>query len=175
MAAPQYARPDSSEFAQFYAGYVSLVPEGDLMATLTRQGKETQLLLGAVPESRGKFAYAPGKWTLKDVIGHMADAERVFSYRALRIARGDTLPLHGFNEQAWVPNAFASERTLADLLEELRAVRGATMALLRHLPANSTMRMGTASDQPVSVRAVAWIIAGHEAHHVRIIRERYLS
>ena len=132
-------------------------------------------LLSGVPESRGSFAYAPGKWTLKEVVGHMADAERVFSYRALRIARGDTMPLHGFDEQAWVPNAGANARTLADLLGELRVVRASTLALLRHLPPESTSRVGTASDRPVSVRAVAWIIAGHERHHLGIIRERYLA
>lgn len=175
MTTPRYDRPDSSEYASFYAGYVATVPDGDLLRTLEEQDEQTMALLSAVPESRGGFAYAPGKWTLKEVVGHMADAERVFSYRALRIARGDTMALHGFDEKAWVPAAGANARTLADLLGELRVVRASTLALLRHLPPDAVGRLGTASDKPVSVRALAWIIAGHERHHVGIIRERYLT
>lgn len=175
MTTPRYDRPDSSEYASFYAGYVGKVPDGDLLRTLEQQDEQTMALLSGVPESKGGFAYAPGKWTLKEVIGHMADAERVFSYRALRIARGDTMPLPGFDEKAWVPNAGANARTLADLLGELRVVRASTLALLRHLPADAATRVGTASDKPVSVRALGWIIAGHERHHLGIIRERYLS
>lgn len=175
MNAPTFDRPASAEYNRFYAGYVALVPAGDLIASLEEQHLASQALLGALPESKGDFAYAPGKWTLKEVIGHLADAERVFSYRALRIARGDTMSLHGFDEQAWVPNAGAKARTLADLLGEWRAVRAATLALLRHLPSESVARIGTAGDSPVSVRAMAWIIAGHERHHLKIIRERYLS
>lgn len=174
MSAPAYHRPDASEYAAFYAGYVAKVPDGDLLRTLEQQDEDTMALLSAVPETRGSFAYAPGKWTLKDVIGHIADAERVFAYRALRIARGDQTPLPGFDEGAWVSNAGCAERTLADLLGELRAVRAGTLALLRHLPAEATTRRGVANNIEVSVRALAWIIAGHERHHLAIIRERYL-
>ena len=175
MTTPRYDRPDSSEYATFYAGSVAKVPDGDLLRTLEQQDEQTMALLSGVPESKGSFAYAPGKWTLKEVVGHIADAERVFSYRALRIARGDTMSLHGFDEKAWVPNGGANSRTLADLLGELRVVRAATLALLRHLPPDSVGRVGTASEKPVSVRALAWIITGHERHHLGIIRERYLS
>lgn len=175
MTTPRYDRPDRSEYAPFYAGYVAQVPDGDLLRTLEEQDEQTVALLSAVPESRGGFAYAPGKWTLREVVGHVTDAERVFSYRALRIARGDTMSLHGFDEEAWVPAAGANSRTLADLLGELRVVRASTLALLRHLPPDAVGRVGTASDKPVSVRALAWIIAGHERHHLGIIRERYLT
>jgi hypothetical protein len=174
MSAPRFDRPDATEFADFYAGYIAGVPDGDLIAVLESQGKETLGLLRGVPESKGGFAYAPGKWTLKDVLGHIADAERVFSYRVLRIARGDQTPLASFDENAWVPTAGAGARTLTDLLEELAAVRASTLALLRHLPPEAPTRRGTASGKTISVRALAWIIAGHERHHVRIIRERYL-
>jgi len=175
MTAPRYDRPDPAEFAPNYAGYISKVPDGDLVRGLEEQHEQTMALLSGVPEAKGSFAYAPGKWTLKEVIGHLTDAERVFSYRALRIARGDTMPLPGFVEKAWVPNAGSNARTLADLLGELRVVRASTLALLRHLPPESVTRVGTASDRPVSVRALAWIIAGHERHTLGIIRERYLS
>ena len=171
---PQYLRPEPSEYAPFYAGYVAKVPDGDLIGVLEANLEEFSRTLGALAEVRGGFAYAPGKWTLKEVIGHVADGERVFSYRALRIARGDQTPLPGFEEKDWVPNAGCAGRTLADLLGELRAVRAGTLALFRHLPPEAATRLGTASDATVSVRALAWIIAGHERHHLAIIRERYL-
>jgi len=175
MTAQRFARPDPSEYAPFYAGYIAGVPEGELLGLLERQLEETTALLAAVPEAQGDFAYAPGKWTLKEVLGHIADAERVFSYRALRFARGDVTPLAAFDEQAWVPNSGARSRSLADLIGELRAVRVATLALLRALPPGTDGRRGTASGREVSVRALAWIIAGHERHHLKLIRERYLD
>jgi uncharacterized damage-inducible protein DinB len=171
---PQYSRPGPGEYDQFYAGYLAQVPDGDLLSMLEAEGRETARLLRSVPASRGDFAYAQGKWTLKEVVGHISDAERVFSYRALRIARGDQTPLASFNEQAWTPQSGASSRSLGDLVDELEAVRRATLALLTHLPAEAPLRRGTASGKEITVRALAWIIAGHERHHVRIIRERYL-
>ncbi|HEU5217079.1 MAG TPA: DinB family protein [Gemmatimonadales bacterium] len=175
MTALRYDRPSATEFAAYYGRYIGTVPDGDLLRMLEEQGEQTTALLSGVPESRGGFAYGAGKWTLKEVLGHIADAERVFAYRALRIARGDQTPLPGFDQEPWVPQSGANARTLADLLGELRVVRAATLALLRHLPPEAVGRMGTASDQPVSVRALAWIIAGHERHHLAIVRERYLS
>ena len=171
---PRYDRPDPSEYAAFYAGYIARVPDGDLVGALEANLEEFVRTIGAVAEVRGGFAYAPGKWTLKEVIGHLIDGEREFSYRAIRIARGDETPLPGFDEQAWVPQSGANDRTIADLLAELRAVRAATIALLRHLPADSVTRRGTASGNGVTVRALAWIIAGHPMHHLSILRERYL-
>jgi hypothetical protein len=174
-SAPRYARPAPTEYAAFYAGYIAAVPEGDLLDTLERQLADTTAALASLPESRGSFAYAPGKWSIKQVVGHVADAERVFAYRALRFARGDATPLAAFDENVWAPHAGTERRTLADLLDELRAVRAATLALFRHLPAEAPLRTGTASDREVSVRALAWIITGHERHHLRILRERYLG
>lgn len=173
-AAPVYPRPDAAEYPTFYAGYVNGMAEGNLLAMLESQIEEIAGTLGALPDSRGDFAYAPGKWTLKEVVGHIADAERIFSYRALRIARGDETPLPGFDEKAYVPNSGAGARSLASLVGELRAIRASTQALLRDLPADSVNRKGTASGGSVTVRAIAWIIAGHAAHHFRIIRDRYL-
>jgi hypothetical protein len=174
-ASPRYDRPDPSEFAPFYAAYIAGVPDGDLLAGMERQVAETVGVLQKVPEERGNHAYAPGKWTLKEVIGHITDAERVFSYRVLRIGRGDQTPLPGFDENAWAPQSGARNRTLADLVDEFRAVRASTLALLRHLPAEAVTRRGTASGKEISVRALAWITAGHERHHLKIIHERYLS
>jgi hypothetical protein len=173
-SAPRYDRPGPGEYAAFYAGYIARVPDGDLLRMLEEQGRESAALFRGVPAPRGDFAYAPGKWTLKEVIGHVADAERVFAYRALRIARGDQTPLASFDERAWVPQSGAGSRTLADLTGELGDVRRATLGLLCHLPAEAPLRRGTASGWEVSVRALAWIIAGHERHHLGIIRERYL-
>ena len=175
MSAPRFLRPEASEYAPFYAGYVALVPDGDLLDTLERQGEDTARILGALPEARGDHAYAPGKWTVKEVLGHLADGERVFSYRALSFARGDATPLPGFEENAWVPASGARDRSLSSLVAELRAVRGATLALLRGLPPGADLRRGVANEQEISVRGLAWVIAGHERHHLKILRERYLD
>jgi hypothetical protein len=175
MTAPRYDRPEPAEFAPFYAAYIAGVPDGDVLAVLEEQGRSTRATLTGLPEARGDFAYAPGKWTLKEVLGHIADAERVFCYRALTFARGDSTPLPGFDEQAWTPASGARARTVADLLDELAAVRSATLALLRHLPADAPRRRGTANGWEISVRALTWIIAGHERHHLGILRERYLN
>jgi len=174
-AFPEYPRPDAGEYAPFYAGYVSGMPEGPLLDQLRSQGRETAAFLAGIPAAKHDFAYAPGKWTVKEMVGHMGDAERIFSYRILRIARGDTTPLPGFDENGYVPQSGARSRTMADLAAELAAIRASTLALLEHLPPEAAARMGTASGNPVSVRALAWITAGHERHHLRILRERYLS
>lgn len=171
----EYLRPAASEYAAFYAGYVNGMPDGPLLEQLRRQGGETAVFLAGIPAAKHDFAYAPGKWTVKEMVGHMGDAERIFSYRILRIGRGDTTPLPGFDENVYVPASGATGRTLADLAAELAAIRASTVALLEHLPPDAAARMGTASNNPVSVRALAWITAGHERHHLRILRERYLS
>jgi len=175
MTALRYDRPEPTEFDPFYAGYIAGVPDGDLLATLEQQGRDTRATFAGLADARGDFAYAPGKWTVKEVLGHVADGERVFAYRALSFARGESAPLPGFDEQAWTPASGARARTVADLLDELAAVRGATLALLRHLPSGAPLRRGIANGREISVRALAWIIAGHERHHLRILRERYLA
>jgi hypothetical protein len=169
------SRPDSTEYASHYAGYVAGVPEGDVVATLRDGGRELLSAIADIAESRGGFRYADGKWTIREVVGHVIDAERVFAYRALRIARGDTTPLAAFDEDAYARTAGSDQRTLADLAEELRAVRESTVALFASLPDEAWTRSGTASGKTVSVRALAYIAAGHARHHLVILRERYLA
>ncbi|HEX8335471.1 MAG TPA: DinB family protein [Pyrinomonadaceae bacterium] len=174
MSAPAPARPESHEYAPYYEKYVSLVPDADPVETLRRQGAETLALLRSLPEGRGGHRYEPGKWSVKQLVGHVNDAERIFSYRALAIARGDRAPLPGMDQEEYMAGADFDARTLSDLAEEFEAVRNATLQLLRHLPPGAWARRGTASDNEVTVRALAYIIAGHESHHVRVLRERYL-
>lgn len=165
------ARPDASEYSAYFGKYIALVPDGDVLVHLAAQGKETaSLLLGAL--GKADHRYAPGKWSVKQVIGHVTDAERVFIYRALRFARGDRTPLPGFDEQAWAADG-ETGRTLEDLVAEFEAVRGATLAFARSLSAEATTRTGPANDATVSVRALLYITAGHERHHVALLRERY--
>jgi hypothetical protein len=166
-------RPGPDEYLDYYGRYIATVPDGDLIAQLAVQGRATAELLAATPESRGDFRYAPGKWTVKEVIGHLGDVERIMSYRLLRIARGDPTPLAGFDENAYVPAAHFERRTIADIAAELSVIRGATLALLRNLDAEALARRGEANGSGVSARALAWIIAGHELHHLGTLKERY--
>lgn len=172
-AAPRLDRPGPDEFAPFYAGYIERVPEGDVLELLERQAEETQALLRPLSAERARDRYAPDKWSVTEVAGHLADAERIFAYRALRIARGDETPLPGFDEAAYVPMAGFERRGLPDVLDELRVVRQSTLLLFRGLDDSAALRRGTANDKPVSVRAAAYIIAGHERHHVNVLRTRY--
>lgn len=167
-------RPARDEYAPFYHTYVGAVPDGDLLAMLDESLEETLGLLGGIGEAGGGHRYAEGKWSVREVVGHIADTERVMTYRALRIARGDRTPLPGFDENAFVAGAGFDRRTLAGLSDELAAVRAATLHLFRHLDDEALARRGTASGSEVTVRALAWIVAGHEMHHRRILRERYL-
>jgi hypothetical protein len=175
MSAERFPRPDSDEYAPFYAGYISGVPDGDLLETLEHQLDEVLVLCGSLVESQGDHAYASGKWTIKEVLGHVNDAERIFAYRALRMARGDSTPLPGFDEKAYTPESGAATRNVADLAAEFATVRRATLSLLGSFTPATAARRGTASGNPASARAVAWIIAGHAGHHLRILRERYLG
>ena len=170
---PTIARPSAGEYADYYAKYVDRVPSGDLVELLVRQHETTRGLLGALPPEKARHRYAPDKWSVTEVVGHLADSERVFSYRAMRIARSDTTPLPGFDEKVYVPAGRFDARPLPDVLAEFTAVRAATLALIRGLPAESLQRVGTASDNPVSVRGLLYIIAGHELHHLAVLRERY--
>jgi hypothetical protein len=168
------ARPAPSEHNAYYATYVAQVPDGDVLATLAAQRESTATVLAAIPESKAEYRYAPDKWSIKEVVGHLADSERVFSYRALRIARADATPMASFDENAWVPAGGFDHRKLTDLAAEFRAVRECTLALFRGFDAEAWPRVGTASGHPISARALAWIIAGHERHHLRVLAERYL-
>jgi hypothetical protein len=165
-------RPESNEYAPYYDKYISLVPEGDIVVTLEKQLPATLALL-ARPESDGEFRYAPGKWSVKESLGHVIDAERVFSYRALRISRNDKTPLAGFEQDEYVKYGPFAHCTLAGLVDELASVRKATVSLFRALDDAAWTRRGTASNNEVTVRALAYMIAGHELHHRRIFQEKY--
>jgi hypothetical protein len=174
MSAPAPARPESNEYAPYYEKYISLVPEGGVVETLERQLEETLALLGGVSEEKAASRYEPGKWSVKEVVGHLIDAERIFAYRALAIARGDRARLPGMEQDEYMASANFDARTLVDLLDEFAHVRRANIHMFRALDADAWTRRGVASENEVTVRAIAHIIAGHEAHHVRILRERYL-
>jgi uncharacterized damage-inducible protein DinB len=168
------ARPETTEYAEWYCRYVDRVPDGDIVAMLDEQMHATAELLGGLSEPQGDHRYAEGKWSIKDLVGHVADAERVFAYRALRFSRGDQTELAGFDEKLWAANAGASQRSLREVADELRAVRLATIAFARSVTEEQSVRSGVASGWPVTVRGLLYIIAGHEAHHVAVLRERYL-
>lgn len=168
------SRPGVDEYAPSFAGYVARIAEDeDILAALARQLDEVLARLGSILDARGAYRYAPGKWSIKQVVGHLSDTERVFAYRALRIGRGDTTALPSFDDQAYVPEQRADDRTLAHLIDEWGAVRRATLALYRNLPSAAWYRRGIASDQPISVRALAYVIAGHVRHHLETLDARY--
>jgi uncharacterized damage-inducible protein DinB len=167
-------RPADTEYAPYYSRYISKVPEGDVVELLRAQLGETLALLHGLPEARAEHRYADGKWSIKEVVGHVSDAERIFSYRALRFARGDDTALASFDENAFVRRASFGRRTLTSLASEFEAVRHATIALYDTMTEAEAVRVGIASEVQVTPRALAYIIAGHERHHVAILRERYL-
>lgn len=169
------ARPETNEFAPYYHKYVQLVPDGDILGILERQIGETTELLGGLSESKADSTYAPGKWTIKEVAGHMADTERVMTFRALWFARSDPNPLPGFEQDDWMRGSNFGARRLKDLVTELRDVRGATLPLFRGFDPGTLLRRGTASGVEFTVRSLSYILAGHERHHLNILRERYLT
>jgi hypothetical protein len=171
---PAIARPAATEHAPYYGKYIEQVPDGDLLALLARQHEETQALLRGIPRGRWGHRYEPGKWSIAEVAGHLADTERVFGYRALRFARADATPLPGFDENAWTPPSGYDARPLPDIADEFKAVRNATVAFVKGLDDQAIARRGSANGQEITVRALIWIIAGHERHHVKILKERYL-
>jgi len=169
------ARPQSGEYAPYYDHYISLVAGTDILTTLEDQRRGMMLLLSGRDEAEGNFRYAPDKWTAKEVLGHVCDAERVFAYRALRIARADATPMEGFEQDDYVRNGPFARHPLSDLIEEYIAVRRATLSLLRSLDEAAWTRRGVANKNEVTVRALAYIIAGHELHHRRILEEKYFG
>jgi len=166
-------RPADTEYAPSYAGYVSLVTEDDALAALEKQLDELHALCASVPRQRERFRYAPDKWSLREVFGHLIDGERIFGLRAFCFSRGEAAPLPGFDENAYVAASGYDGVPLADLVQELVDVRRGNLAVLRRLDAQGWARVGTASGQPVSVRALAYVMAGHPRHHLAILRERY--
>lgn len=173
MTTLRQARPDATEYAPFYAAYVADVPEGDVVAALRESGREIIAALAAVPAARGGHRYAPDKWTVREVIGHLIDAERIFTYRALRLARADATPLPGFEENDYVRSAGSDARPIDHLVEELRVVRDGTVRFFESLPDAAWSRRGVVNGREVSVRALAYITAGHARHHLAVLRERY--
>jgi uncharacterized damage-inducible protein DinB len=166
-------RPAETEYAPFYAGYVALVPEADILAVLGSQVDEVRRLLAAVSAEQESYRYAEGKWSIRQVLGHLVDAERVFGYRAFCFSRGEQASLPSFDESQYVDAARSDSVPLRELVEEFAVVRQANLAFLRRLDAREWAQVGTASGKPVSVRALAWIMAGHPRHHLQILRERY--
>lgn len=167
-------RPKQSEYAAFYETYVSRVPEDELTAAFRKHTATVLAFLGKVPDDKYDFAYAPGKWTLKQLLQHIIDAERVFAYRALNFARKDANPLPGFDENEFAAVARVDEREWSDMVEEFQFVRNASDQFFRTLNEEELSRSGVASNHPVSVRALGYIILGHAIHHMEVVKERYL-
>jgi hypothetical protein len=168
-------RPEKDEFAAYYLPYVQSVPEGDIVSILSKQLDDTNELLTNVSEAQGLFRYAPEKWSIKEVVGHMTDTERIMAYRLLCIARGETVSLPGFDEMVYVAHASFNEQSWEQLLEQFAVLRQSTLVLMKSLPADAWLRRGLANNTEVTVRGVAYIIAGHALHHCKIIKDRYLS
>lgn len=165
--------PSASEYAPIYAEYLDEVSAPDIVAELARQRDVAEAAFAPLSDAEALARYAPEKWSVKQVLGHLADAERVLAYRMLRISRGDTTPLPGFDENDYAQAARSDERPLASLRAEFAAVRAATVALAESLDREAWMRQGTANGTAVSARALVYIIVGHTAHHLRVLRERY--
>ena len=166
--------PPTDEYLAYYQKYIDQVPAGDVLDTMEGQLADTVALLDRFGEARAGHRYEPGKWSVREVVGHVADAERIFVYRALCASRGEAGALPGFDENAYVDEAGFDARTLNSLLGELTAVRRATLSLFRNLTEEQLARRVSANRSPVTPRALAWIIAGHERHHARLLAERYL-
>lgn len=167
-------RPEATEYAPYYQRYTSLVPEGDVVSTLSSQLEATLSFLRGLSEEQASSRYAPDKWSIKEVVGHMLDTERIFGHRAFRFARNDQTPLPGYEQDDYVRAGNFDRRSLKELVEEFELVRRANLCLLRSLDEEAWLRRGLANDNEVSVRALAHILAGHETHHLQIIRDRYL-
>ena len=166
-------RPAPDEHAPVFSRYIERISGDDAFEALTRQIGPTLALVQGLTDARALHRYAPGKWSVKETIVHLADAERVFSYRAMRFARKDHTELAGFDENRWVPESGSDERPIAEIADEYRAVRAATLALFRSFAPDVLLRRGVANGHSMSVRAAAWCIAGHELHHGALLRERY--
>jgi DinB family protein len=172
---PTSLRPQPGEYASYYERYISLVTGDEVLANLEEQCRQTLLLLSGRAEADGDLRYAPEKWSVKEVLGHINDTERIMSYRALRIARGDATPIEGYGQDDYVRNGPFARLALADLIEDYIAGRRATISLFRNLDEAAWTRRGVANKNEVTVRALAYIIAGHELHHLGILEEKYLK
>lgn len=168
-------RPDSFEYANFYGGYVSLITEDDIIAVFKQQADEMLALVDLLPEEKGNFAYAEGKWTVRELLGHIIDAERIFAYRMHRFSHGDTNPLTGFDQDIYIINGRYAERDIESLLKEFVFQRHANILMVNAFREADWDLKGTASETEITVRALAFIMAGHVRHHINILKERYLA
>jgi uncharacterized damage-inducible protein DinB len=166
-------RPATTEYAPYFARYVDRVPDGDIVAHLRENGAVLNATLASLDEARGEFRPAEGKWSIRVMLGHLMDVERVFVYRALCIARGDTTPLPGFDQDDYAARAGSDARRLSDLRDELRVLRESTIRFFASLPDDAWTRIGVASGNNISVRAIAHIVVGHTQHHLQVLAERY--
>jgi DinB superfamily len=173
MTGPVIPRPKPDEAAPFYHGYIDRVVGENITQQLGDQLDQIELLFRNVDDASALFRYAPGKWSIKEIVGHLSDTERIFAYRLLRISRADAAPLAGFDENAYVPAGSFDERSLSSLLEEFRSVRLSTIALVEGLPVVAWTRKGQASGKSISSRAIAYILVGHVTHHLAVLGERY--
>ena len=167
-------RPDSTEAAPYYSTYINQVPSDDALPVIEQQLDGVVTLCSAIPEQKSLYRYAPGKWSIRQVLNHITDTERAFAFRALWFARGFSDPLPSYEQDIAAAGAEADSIAWPDHIEEFRRVRLATISLFRNLPAGAWMRTGTASNNRFTVRAMAFITAGHVEHHLKILRERYL-
>ena len=167
------SRPTEGEYAPGHAGYVALVEEEDILAAMAEQSSATQKFLAGLDEAKAAHRYAVGKWSVKEVIGHIADAERIIAYRALAVARGEEQPLPGFDENSYMENAGFEAWKLGDLAEQYALVRRANIVFYQNLPPEAWKRRGVANGATISVRGQAYVIVGHERHHLQVLRERY--
>ncbi|MGI4803429.1 MAG: DinB family protein [Janthinobacterium lividum] len=167
-------QPQPEEYAPFYKGYIDLIGDQNVLQTLASNQSKTYDFFLSLPAEKADFAYAEGKWSIKEVLGHLIDTERIMSYRLLRFSRADHQPLAGFNENFFSSRSNYKTRTLASLADEFSLLRKSNLYLYQNLNPEQLKRQGTASNATVSVKALLYIIAGHELHHLKIIRERYL-
>jgi uncharacterized damage-inducible protein DinB len=170
----QISKPAAGEYNPYYSKYIDLVPDGDVVGTLASQIGPTLTALRAISDADSLKRYAAGKWSIREMLGHVNDGERIFAYRALRIARGDQTPLPGFEQDDYIAPGKFDARSWSSLIDEFEIIRKSTLALFRGFDEEAWRRTGTASENPVSVRALAYMIAGHERHHMNVLREKYL-
>jgi hypothetical protein len=167
-------RPEPNEAAPYYSRYIDLVPDGDIVATLSTQLEETEKFLEGISEEQSLSRYAPDKWTIRQVLNHINDTERVFLFRAFWFARGSQEALPGFEQDVYVASSGANDVSWKDLVEEFRVIRQSAIKFFQQLPNDAWSKTGVASENPVSVRALSFILAGHAVHHVNVLKERYL-
>jgi uncharacterized damage-inducible protein DinB len=170
-----WTKPDPSEMTSYQRAYADLVPEGDLSLLLENNAKSTSQLMSSLSSEKLKYRYAAGKWSIPQILVHIIDTERIFSYRILRIARGDKTPLPGYEQDDYAKESGADERDFKDIVEEFLNVRRSTVSLLKSLYSKQLLYTGTSNNNPVSVRTLCYMLAGHEIHHIKVVKEKYIN